>query len=257
MSNGLYFLHEHPATASSWKNKHVMDILDRPEVQRIVSPMCAFGMMQEDEEGEALVKKDTAFMTNSRAIAERLERKCGKDHRHIVLIGGRAKRAEVYPEELCRQIIRGLVEQMAEDGRIGAHRGKAMLAMGIGARDPIEEGNDQAMQSYETWDDVSGKPLDTAKVKKARKEEMVEFAKHGVYHKVPIQECWDKTGKAPLGIRWIDINKGDDKDEEYRSRLVAKEIKKDNREDLFAATPPLEAKKMLFSMAMTGEQRQG
>ena len=31
-------------------------------------------------------------------------------------------------------------------------------------------------------------------------------------------------------------------------RLVAKEIKHDKREDLFAATPPLEAKKILFSL---------
>ena len=33
--------------------------------------------------------------------------------------------------------------------------------------------------------------------------------------------------------------------------MVAKEIKVDKREDLFAATPPLEAKKMLFSWAVT------
>ncbi len=46
------------------------------------------------------------------------------------------------------------------------------------------------------------------------------------------------TGKAPLGIRWIDINKGDDLVEELRSRPVAKEIKREKREDLFAATPP-------------------
>ena len=32
---------------------------------------------------------------------------------------------------------------------------------------------------------------------------------------------------------------------------MAKEIKRDKREDLFAATPPLEAKKMLFSLAVT------
>ena len=38
---------------------------------------------------------------------------------------------------------------------------------------------------------------------------------------------------------------------DLRSRLVAKEIKKDNRTDLFAATPPLEAKKILFSLATT------
>ncbi len=44
---------------------------------------------------------------------------------------------------------------------------------------------------------------------------------------------------------------GDKVHPEYRSRLVAKEIKVNKREDLFAATPPLEAKKLLFSMAVT------
>ena len=47
------------------------------------------------------------------------------------------------------------------------------------------------------------------------------------------------------------MNKGDSKSPEYRSRLVAQELKKDVREDLFAATPPLEAKKALFSLAAT------
>ncbi len=52
-------------------------------------------------------------------------------------------------------------------------------------------------------------------MKKARTEEMAEFQKHKVYRKVPIKEAWEKTGKAPLEIRWIDINKGDDDNEEY------------------------------------------
>ena len=52
-------------------------------------------------------------------------------------------------------------------------------------------------------------------------------------------------------MRWGDINKGDDKNPKYRSRLVAKEIKIDKRDDLFAATPPLEAKKLLLSLALT------
>jgi hypothetical protein len=36
--------------------------------------------------------------------------------------------------------------------------------------------------------------------------------------------------------------------------LVAKEIKRDEREDLFAATPPLEAKKHLFSLWASMEE---
>ena len=80
---------------------------------------------------------------------------------------------------------------------------------------------------------------------------MMEFTKHSVYTKVPLKECFDKTGAPPIGTRWVDINKGDRVHPEYRSRLVAQEIKVDKREDLFAATPPLEAKKMLMSIAVT------
>ena len=71
------------------------------------------------------------------------------------------------------------------------------------------------------------------------------------YEKVDIDECWQKKGKAPIRLRSLDINKGDAANKEFRSRLVAQEIKRDNREDLFAATSRLEAKKLLSSLAVT------
>ena len=76
-------------------------------------------------------------------------------------------------------------------------------------------------------------------VKEARKEEMKEVRKHDVYTKAPLQECWE-----PIGTRWVDVNKGDKVHTEIRSRLVAQDIKTNKREDLFAATPPLEAKQL-------------
>ncbi len=84
-------------------------------------------------------------------------------------------------------------------------------------------------------------------VEAARKVEMVTFKKNGVYWKSPM-ECCKETGKAPVGVKWVDANRGDKDKPEYGCRLVAKEVKKEKREDLFAATPPLEAKKMLFSL---------
>ena len=45
---------------------------------------------------------------------------------------------------------------------------------------------------------------------KAREEEVDGYKIHGVYVKVQIKECWDQTGKDPIGTRWIDINKGDE-----------------------------------------------
>ena len=72
-----------------------------------------------------------------------------------------------------------------------------------------------------------------------------------MWTKVPISECYNNTGKAPIGTRWVDINKGDDNEPDYRSRSVGKDFKgNDNkRNDLFAATPPLEAKRTLFALA--------
>ena len=29
--------------------------------------------------------------------------------------------------------------------------------------------------------------------------------------KTDIEECYEKTGKAPIRVRWLDINKGDEK----------------------------------------------
>ena len=156
------------------------------------------------------------------------------------MINGRAKAAEVYPDKMCKEIIMGLIEQMEKDERIDKGN--------VGTIAAFDKDNSEAV---EFWDDLSGKRLDPKLVKEARKEEMVEFGKHGVYVKVPVSRCWEETGKAPIGVRWVDINKGDENEPDYRSRLVAQEIKWDKREDLFAATPPLEAKKMLLSWAVT------
>ena len=81
--------------------------------------------------------------------------------------------------------------------------------------------------------------------------EVTHVREHDVYVRVPMQECYDNTGKAPIRTRWLDINEGDHVNREYRCRIVVQENKTDNRQDLFAATPPLEGKKMLISMAVT------
>ena len=67
-------------------------------------------------------------------------------------------------------------------------------------------------------------------------------------------------GCRPIPTRWIDINKGDEKHIEIRSRLVAQETRKRSSiaagdiAATFAATPPLEAVKMLISLANAGQQ---
>ena len=82
-----------------------------------------------------------------------------------------------------------------------------------------QEGHDLGKQY---WDDLSGEELDPSMVMAARSEELKEFVKHNVYNKVPICKCWESTGKAPIGVRWVDVNKGGEIHLECRSRLVAK-----------------------------------
>ena len=40
-----------------------------------------------------------------------------------------------------------------------------------------------------------------------------------------IEECWRRTGKAPVSVRWVDTDKGVDGVVDVRSRLVAKDFK--------------------------------
>ncbi len=66
------------------------------------------------------------------------------------------------------------------------------------------------MDSYgDYYDEINGRKLIKAEVIAARLEEMAQFAKHKVYSKVPIQQCLDSTGRNPIKVKWIDINKGD------------------------------------------------
>ena len=57
---------------------------------------------------------------------------------------------------------------------------------------------------------MTGDMLDKDLMTQAREEEMQEFRRHNVYVKVPLEECWEKTGRDPIGTRLVDINKGDE-----------------------------------------------
>ena len=88
----------------------------------------------------------------------------------------------------------------------------------------------------------------------ARRLEIEYFKKMGVYRKVRREEA-QRLGAKVTTTKRLDANKGDGTVPNYRSRLVGREIKNDDRLDLFAATPPLETLKFLVSMcARTGNK---
>ena len=108
------------------------------------------------------------------------------------------------------------------------------------------------------FDDRTGKKLDSELVKLAEKEEMDFMEEMGVGEEADEQECWDRTGKAPVTTKFVRVNKATDEDPDVRARLCGRDFKvkgDDHRYDVFASMPPLEAKKMLFRQAAKDKRR--
>ena len=168
------------------------------------------------------------------------------------------KRAQVYPDELCKAICQGLKQQKLSDSH-------GMYMIGSIENDNLEQRMQDAKRSDEelhgkeedpeeqfvAFDDVSGKELHPHLMRQARIDEIKYFKEHNVYTKVSLKECWQVTGKAPIGVRWVDVNKADDASPNYRSRLVAKDFRRKGEDSIFAPTPPLEALRTILMLAAT------
>ena len=74
-------------------------------------------------------------------------------------------------------------------------------------------------------------------VKSARAAEMEYFDRLGFYERVPFHKV-ATCGKV-IGVRWVDVNKGDATDTNYRPRLVGREFNVELDEVLYAAATPL------------------
>ena len=74
-----------------------------------------------------------------------------------------------------------------------------------------------------------------------------------VYAKCPYDEAMRRTGRKPISVRWVDVNKGDDQNPRYRPRLAARQMKAHDRSGMcyFVPTPPLQALRTVISMAAT------
>jgi len=106
----------------------------------------------------------------------------------------------------------------------------------------VEEVNEELIE--EAFDDVSGENLDPDVVAASRQEEVEFMQTRGIWEVVDLNMCWEKLGRAPTSVKWVDTRK--------RSWLVGRDFKpkgEQERADIFASMPPWEAKKLLFSKA--------
>ena len=118
-------------------------------------------------------------------------------------------------------ILRGLREQLRATGEMLVYDYPVPEDPVIPRAETQEEGEE--LESYR--DDANGGWLDPKLVRAARAEELAAIKSYKVYVKRPIKEGLEVTGKKPMPIRWVDTNKGDDENPEYRSRIVAKDLK--------------------------------
>ena len=102
------------------------------------------------------------------------------------------------------------------------------------------------------FDAKTGKELDERTVAVARKEEIEFMRQIKLYDNVGWVESIRMTGRPPVSTKWVEVDKGTAEKPDVRCRLVARDFRvkgEGHRDDLFAAMPPSEAKKLLFKMA--------
>ena len=105
-------------------------------------------------------------------------------------------------------------------------------------------------QDVKCIDEIIGKELPWHAVRKARELELKYLRDLGVYEKVNEKEAVAKYGITPVDTKWIDTDKAfEGEPMQIRSRMCAREFKSDDRPDLYAGTPSLEALKAIISIA--------
>ena len=104
-------------------------------------------------------------------------------------------------------------------------------------------------EGCEFYVDISGVQLGYAIATAARKKEIEFFKARGVYTKFK-PESWMKI----ISTKWLEQNKGDAAAPNYQSRLVGCEFAVEKRDDLFAATPPLESLRAILAICAARQE---
>jgi hypothetical protein len=158
VEGGRWFLHEHPAGASSWDLEVIKRLEKEAGVEISVADQCQYGLRtwgRNRRVKDVAARKRTKFMTNSEEIAAELRRRCRGEHEHGHLTGKRAQEAAIYPEGLCKAICRGLLKEK--------HNGmmKVKPLMSIRHTDSVGQGkntvsHEEINEYTHAWDDVTG-----------------------------------------------------------------------------------------------------
>ena len=122
-SAGRKYVLEHPARATSWSTQAMAQLLRGLDCYKVEFDFCMAGMMPWDILGQAPAKKRTGIATNSKALATTLANlQCDGSHRHVILMGGKAKQCEKYPEDFCRLVCSTIMDEKFKVHKCGKLR---------------------------------------------------------------------------------------------------------------------------------------
>ena len=152
-------------------------------------------------------------------------------------------------ESRLRKTVRYLKELDKMENKKGS--GKSQEVMEV-AEVEVNEEEEEWMTDEESRQVEEGGDLDPEQVRQGRQEEINYIIKTlKMFEFESSEEATSKAGKTPMTTKRVDRNKKDDNRKTFvRHRLLARDFKPKHEgpsDDLFAAMPPLEAKKALFA----------
>ena len=295
LDQGRHFLHEHPQGATSWHDAQMEKLLSHVRVNTIVSDQCQYGLLTPGPNGQLMpAKKPTKWASTSPQMLARLSARCPGDHVHQHLIGGRAADAAFYPPELVTNILRGMrdtadaecndpcmthVDMTVAMARAGSLHDIPAYSLKASYRESdLSHQNAQMKVKFRFLkghsididldknfremykDEYTTEPLPKEEAKAAIYDELAYFCDK-VFRGVSYEDAVNDPEGKIIGSRWVNCNKGDKENPDVRMRLVAQEMNTGTGtggcEDFYAATPPLEAKRLLFSEWATKKARHG
>ncbi len=144
LAHNRHYLIEHPGGASSWQTHSIKWLLEQIGTVRFLFDQCAVGLSV-DVSGQ-LSQKVTGIITNHMGIASVLsQHQCSRDHQHVRLENGRPRLAQVYPDKMISELVRGMSKQLNVFQKLDSF--PAIDGDGEEAADDAEEAGDDGVQA--------------------------------------------------------------------------------------------------------------
>ena len=146
----------------------------------------------------------------------------------------------MYPPALFDAVVRGFAEQIRADQSEAfqvveptpdAAPTFNLELLHVDAENILEE-------DWIAEDDVHGGALPPGLVMAVRRNEIGYFLSRKVYSYSTETEAFRLTRKKPIGLKWIDSDKGDRRAFNIRSRLVCTEMRRKGTDAILSATLP-------------------